>query len=155
MRVVFLTHNYPRWAGDVSGAFLATLAGGLARRGVDVRVIAPSDEGRGIAVDGTGRAFVTGVTQATNFPTQSAVQSALAGGTDAFVTKLASDGTSLVFSTYLGGGGNDAGNAIALSLIGEAYLTGSTASSPSFVSTMTPSGVVRWVAWIRTRRPSG
>ena len=47
MRVVFLTHNYPRWAGDVSGAFLATLAQGLARRGVDVRVIAPSDEGRG------------------------------------------------------------------------------------------------------------
>ncbi|HET9274443.1 MAG TPA: glycosyltransferase, partial [Gemmatimonadales bacterium] len=47
MRVVFLTHNYPRWAGDVSGAFLATLAGGLARRGIDVRVIAPSDEGRG------------------------------------------------------------------------------------------------------------
>ncbi len=47
MRVVFLTHNYPRWAGDVSGAFLATLAGALARRGVDVRVVAPSDEGKG------------------------------------------------------------------------------------------------------------
>ena len=47
MRVVFLTHNYPRWAGDVSGAFLATLAGGLARRGIEVRVVAPSDEGRG------------------------------------------------------------------------------------------------------------
>lgn len=47
MRVVFLTHNYPRWAGDVSGAFLGTLAGGLARRGVSVRVVAPSDEGRG------------------------------------------------------------------------------------------------------------
>lgn len=47
MRVVFLTHNYPRWAGDVSGAFLATLATALVRRGIDVRVIAPSDEGRG------------------------------------------------------------------------------------------------------------
>ena len=47
MRVVFLTHNYPRWAGDVSGAFLATLAGGLVRRGIEVRVVAPSDEGRG------------------------------------------------------------------------------------------------------------
>ena len=47
MRVVFLTHNYPRWAGDVSGGFLATLAGGLARRGHTIRVIAPSDEGRG------------------------------------------------------------------------------------------------------------
>jgi glycosyltransferase involved in cell wall biosynthesis len=47
VRVVFLTHNYPRWAGDVAGAFLATLAAGLARRGIDVRVVAPSDEGRG------------------------------------------------------------------------------------------------------------
>lgn len=47
MRVVFLTHNYPRWAGDVSGAFLATLAGGLVRRGVSVRVVAPSDQGKG------------------------------------------------------------------------------------------------------------
>ena len=47
MRVVFLTHNYPRHAGDVSGAFLATLAAGLRRREIDVRVVAPSDEGRG------------------------------------------------------------------------------------------------------------
>jgi glycosyltransferase involved in cell wall biosynthesis len=47
VRVVFLTHNYPRWAGDVSGAFLATLAGGLARRGISLRVIAPSDQGKG------------------------------------------------------------------------------------------------------------
>ncbi|HLS47630.1 MAG TPA: glycosyltransferase family 4 protein [Gemmatimonadales bacterium] len=47
MRVVFLTHNYPRWPGDVSGAFLATLATALGRRGIEVRVLAPSDEGQG------------------------------------------------------------------------------------------------------------
>ena len=47
MRVVFLTHNYPRWPGDLSGAFLATLAAALVRRGVEVRVVAPSDEGQG------------------------------------------------------------------------------------------------------------
>lgn len=46
MRVVFLTHNYPRFAGDVSGSFLATLAGGLRERGHAVRVIAPSDQGQ-------------------------------------------------------------------------------------------------------------
>lgn len=45
MRVLFLTHNFPRWTGDVSGAFLATLAGALQRRGHEVRVIAPSDGG--------------------------------------------------------------------------------------------------------------
>ena len=47
MRVVFLTHNYPRHAGDLPGSFLATLAQALRRRGTDVRVVAPSDEGRG------------------------------------------------------------------------------------------------------------
>ncbi len=46
MRVVFLTHNYPRFAGDVSGSFLATLAGALRDRGHDLRVIAPSDRGQ-------------------------------------------------------------------------------------------------------------
>lgn len=45
MRILFLTHNYPRFAGDVSGAFLATLARGLQARGHAVRVVAPSDEG--------------------------------------------------------------------------------------------------------------
>ncbi len=47
MRVVFVTHNYPRWPGDLSGAFLATLAAGLLRRGHEIRVIAPSDAGKG------------------------------------------------------------------------------------------------------------
>jgi glycosyltransferase involved in cell wall biosynthesis len=44
-RVVFLTHNYPRFAGDVAGAFLATLAQALVQRGLQVRVVAPSDGG--------------------------------------------------------------------------------------------------------------
>lgn len=47
MRVVFLTHNYPRWPGDLAGAFLATLAAALVRRGIEVRVVAPSDAGQG------------------------------------------------------------------------------------------------------------
>lgn len=44
-RVVFLTHNYPRYSGDIAGAFLATLARALMNRGVSVRVVAPSDGG--------------------------------------------------------------------------------------------------------------
>jgi glycosyltransferase involved in cell wall biosynthesis len=47
VRVVFVTHNYPRWPGDLSGSFLATLAEALARRGIGVAVVAPSDQGRG------------------------------------------------------------------------------------------------------------
>ncbi len=46
LRVVFLTHNFPRFSGDVSGAFLATLATGLRHRGVEVTVVAPSDGGK-------------------------------------------------------------------------------------------------------------
>ena len=45
LRVVFLTHNFPRYAGDISGAFLATLARGLLARGHQIRVVAPSDGG--------------------------------------------------------------------------------------------------------------
>ncbi len=54
MRVVFLTHNYPRFPGDVAGAFLHPLAKALVGRGHDVQVVAPSDQGRGGAdlVDG-------------------------------------------------------------------------------------------------------
>lgn len=47
MRVAFLTHNYPRTPGDLSGAFLETLAAALVRRGIGVTVIAPSDGGLG------------------------------------------------------------------------------------------------------------
>ena len=56
MRVVFLTHNFPRWPGDLSGAFLGILANALVRRGIDVRVVAPSDRGQG------GEEVVDGVT---------------------------------------------------------------------------------------------
>ncbi len=47
MRVVFVTHNYPRDRADVAGAFLHPLALALRERDVDVRVIAPSDRGQG------------------------------------------------------------------------------------------------------------
>jgi glycosyltransferase involved in cell wall biosynthesis len=44
VRVVFLTHNYPRWPGDLSGAPLGSLARALVRRGISVRVVAPSED---------------------------------------------------------------------------------------------------------------
>lgn len=52
MRVVFLTHNYPRRPGDLSGAALGTLARALMRRGISVRVVAPSDKPGPAEVDG-------------------------------------------------------------------------------------------------------
>ena len=47
MRVVWITHNYPRFVGDVAGGFLHPLAVALRQLGVDVRVVAPSDAGQG------------------------------------------------------------------------------------------------------------
>jgi len=70
--------------------------------------------GYGIAVDGSGSAYVTGFTSATNFPTRSPLQPSNDGAEDVFVTKLNAAGSLRVYSTYLGGGGNDAATGIAL-----------------------------------------
>ena len=52
MRVVFLTHDYPSRAGDLSGAAIGTLARALMRRGIAIRVVTPSDESGETVVDG-------------------------------------------------------------------------------------------------------
>ncbi len=88
-----------------------------------------TDSGQGIAVDGSGNAFVSGSTASADFPTASALQAANAGATDAFVAKLNAAGSALVYSTYVGGGGADSGLAIALDSSGNAYVAGFTAST--------------------------
>ncbi|MEO7859696.1 MAG: SBBP repeat-containing protein [Nitrospirales bacterium] len=91
-----------------------------------------SDQSNGIAVDGSGLAYVTGRTHSTDFPTVTPFQATLAGGSkegDAFVTKLSATGTSLLYSTFLGGSGGEQGNGIALDGSGQAYVTGSTSST--------------------------
>ena len=89
-----------------------------------------NDWGYDIAVDGSGNAYVTGYTDSSNFPTTTgAYQTSLGGGWDAFVTKLNASGTALVYSTYLGGNGNDWGYGIAVDGSGNAYVTGMTGSS--------------------------
>jgi hypothetical protein len=88
-----------------------------------------SDTGYSISVDSSGYAYVTGVTGSTNFPTTSgAYQTSNAGSTDAFVTKLATNGRSLIYSTYLGGSGSDTGYSTAVDSTGYAYVTGVTGS---------------------------
>jgi len=88
------------------------------------------DEGHGIAVDSAGNAYVTGQTASTNFPTANAVQGTYGGGTrDAFVTKLNANGSALLYSTYLGGSGEDLGSVIAVDSAGNAYVAGTTAST--------------------------
>jgi hypothetical protein len=87
--------------------------------------------GTGIAVDEEGNAWVTGYTEAADFPiTEDAFQDSNAGGQDAFVTEIAAGGATLNYSTYLGGSGTDEGNAIALDpLSGDSYVAGVTDST--------------------------
>ena len=88
-----------------------------------------SDSGNAIAVDNAGNITVVGDTTSTNFPRANPIQSGLNGQTNVFVTRLSPAGDSLVYSTYLGGNGNDYGTAVAVDSRGAVYLTGSTTST--------------------------
>jgi hypothetical protein len=89
------------------------------------------DVGQGIAIDKHGNAYVAGTTRSSDFPLVNPLQASF-NGDDAFVVKINANGTALVFSTYLGGGGGFNGaKAIAVDGAGNSYVTGIT-SSPSF-----------------------
>ncbi len=117
-----------------------------------------------IAVDAAGDAVITGETYSSNFPTLNAFQDKRKGGFDAFVTKVSGAGT-LLWSSYLGGGDDDAGWAIAVDNAGDAFITGRTASSgfpadggfddsynggtyDAFVTKVSSAGVLLWSSFL-------
>ncbi|MBU4231783.1 MAG: SBBP repeat-containing protein [Desulfobacterales bacterium] len=138
---VFVT----KFKSDGSGLVFSTYLGGD-----------NDEEGRGIAVDLEGRICLTGNTYSEDFPTTGAYQGDKEGVYDAFVTKLAADGGSLIFSTYLGGTSSDYGRGIAVDDSKNVYVTGNTMSNnfpvqaalfptygdgkDAFVSKFSPSG---------------
>jgi hypothetical protein len=90
----------------------------------------------GLALDGGGNAYVTGITTSSDFATtRGAFQTIYSGSQDAFVTKLNPTGSALVYSSYLGGSGLDEGRDVVLDSLGNAYVTGVT-SSTNFPTTM-------------------
>lgn len=90
-----------------------------------------TDDALSLAADSLGAAYITGVTNSPDFKIANPLQSTLNGTQNAFISKLNSDGTALVFSTYLGGSGSDAGLGLAIDGDANIYVTGRT-TSPDF-----------------------
>jgi Beta-propeller repeat len=93
-----------------------------------------SSSGNSIAVDAIGNAYIAGQVNGSTFPvTPDAFQSSYSGPTtdfgDAFLAKLNATGSALIYSSYLGGTGDDAATAIAVDQIGDAYIAGHTSSA--------------------------
>ena len=90
------------------------------------------DGANGVAVDGSNCAYIAGYTKSTNFPTVNSYQPAKVGGSgtyDAFISKLTSSGSALIYSTYLAGASEDIADGIVLDDSGSAYVAGDTFSS--------------------------
>lgn len=88
------------------------------------------EQGSGIAIDGSGAAYVTGQTSSTGFPTTTgACDRSHNGGYDAFVVKLNASGAALAYGTFLGGTSDDWGNGVAVDSRGAAYVAGATYSA--------------------------
>jgi hypothetical protein len=85
------------------------------------------DSANGIAVDAAGNAYVTGETNSPDFRVVSAYQNSARGGQDAFAVKFGPSGA-VIYSTFLGGAGDDRGAAVAVDASGNAYFTGGTDS---------------------------
>lgn len=141
-----------KFTADFQQFFYSTLIGGSGQ-----------ENGVSLAVDSAGSAYISGRTTSPDFPLVGAIQTSYGGGdSDAFVSKLALDGSTLVYSTYLGGSGaeNLSGKSgISVDATGNAYVTGDTQSanfplkvaiqpakngntsnSDGFVSVINPSG---------------
>lgn len=115
-----------KWKANGDGAFWITCVGGNG-----------ADTGRAIAVDGTGSAYVTGSTLSTNFPIAAALLASYGGNQnngpngDGFALKLNPAGTSMLYSTYLGGLRDDVGQSVFVTGSGEVFVAGLT-RSPNF-----------------------
>jgi hypothetical protein len=90
------------------------------------------DGATGMTLDSAGNIYLYGDTNSPDFPTSSgAYQKNLAGDVDAFVTKLTPDGSRVLWSTYLGGNGDESPTKVAVDTEGNVYVTGTTLS-PDF-----------------------
>ncbi len=119
------------------------------------------DYGFGIVLDTSGNAYVTGVTESSDFPTTpgafDTTINGSAGNDDAYVTKLNATGSALVYSTFLGGAGYDAGYNIAVNSSGEAYVAGLTGSNnyPTTVGAFQDTDIGGWDGFVTNLNATG
>ncbi len=135
--------NFPTQGSDASGRFRRTKStgdrdafvakfssagnaltySGLLGGGLD-------DQANAIALDPSGRAYVTGYTMSSDFPTLTGPALAINGAMDAFVARVAADGSGVEYSGFVGGNGDvEAGRGIAVAADGTAYAVGETNST--------------------------
>jgi hypothetical protein len=133
-------------AGAVQTKFGGTCDAFVAKLGPDGKVIWSTylggildDWATGVALDGAGNVLVTGYTRSGNFPLVNPVKSTLNGinsdDYDAFVAKLDSNGSKLLYSTFLGGAMDDGAAGIAADSAGNAYVAVSVGSAAGFPGT--------------------
>ncbi len=94
-----------------------------------------NDYGTGIAVDPNGSVYVGGYSASVDFPLANAFQNGNAGNNNAIVLRLDPTGSTLIFSTYIGGSNDDRAMGLALDSQGDVYLTGGSASADFPTST--------------------
>ena len=149
----FVTELNPTGSALVFSTFLGgSVSGPIPIVGGAGNVI---DDCNGLALDSSGDIYVTGFTNANDFPTKNPIYTAPTGGfqsdtaEDGFVTEFSAGGASLVYSTYLGSPSSVAyGNAIVVNSDGDAYLTGN-GTIPS-VNALFTSGTGGFVAEIKS-----
>ena len=87
------------------------------------------DRGHDIFIDSAESIYISGITQSVNFPTKNSYQSSCAGSFDAYITKLSSSGSSIIYSTFLGGSNMEyTKHRIVVDLSHCAYISGCTSS---------------------------
>ncbi|MEP6601035.1 MAG: SBBP repeat-containing protein, partial [Nitrospirota bacterium] len=119
-------------ASGAASRVYSTYVGGSGDDSVGTSAGLSTSGSRAIAIDAAGNAYITGRTTSTNYPMANAFQLNKAGtSTNAFLTKLNSTGSGLVYSTYFGGNTTvgDEGTSVAVNVVGNAYITGLSNSS--------------------------